>query len=412
LNEFQKFFIKITRGLIWLFIVFSPVFFFNFAIDPYGIFLDLNKKSEMEPNKRYLKLCYILKNPDKYDSFIFGSSRANFIDPVKIPGGKYFNMALANGVPRYHLEDIKLMVRKGIKIKNLLIGIDFLSLLINPEIQENDLSRKHYPVSLVEKFDFYKRYLFFRPDWKTVKLSLSTNGFDRATLLSNGIRVYNNFDSSIELNPEAHVKAEKFQTPRARYSISSDINGALDQVKKLVQFAKEHQINLIFYINPTHHITYLNLNLDNYYEALKKLADLTNFYDFSGLNSVAIDNMSFLENSHFRLKTGDMIIARIFHKDNISLPDDFGRYITRLNVDDEISFHRALLLNYMKATSLKEDTNSCLNFYSLKKTRKKLNCTLDRINGIQIKNPNKPLLITTPWIKIKGYDIAPALKIP
>ena len=37
-----------------------------------------------EPNQHYLKVKYVLNYPDKYDSFLFGSSRVGKIDVNKI----------------------------------------------------------------------------------------------------------------------------------------------------------------------------------------------------------------------------------------------------------------------------------------------------------------------------------------
>jgi hypothetical protein len=358
-----------------------------------------------------MKIRYILNNPDKYDSFIFGSSRVNFIDPVQIPGKAYFNMTYSNGVARDHFKDIRLMHDRGVKIRNLLIGIDFLSLLENPKIQENDLLRKQFPESLNEKFYFYTKYLFFRPDWTVIKLAFSTYGIDRSQLLSNGTLLFNQLDLSIESNPLAHVEKTIFQWPGSIYLYNSDLEVALNEVKKIVNFAKEHQINLILFINPTHHITYLNLNLDNYFEALKKLAKITNFYDFSGLNSVAVDNMKFHENSHFRHVTGNMMIARIFNLGGFNIPDDFGRYITTKNIDDQILFHKSLIKDYLESTSLGEDTSARIELHSMRKLPRKPTLFLDRINETPISSRNNPLLITTPWIKIKGSVIDPLLKI-
>jgi len=352
-TEFHRFFKELSKGLFLLLLIFAPLLFFNIVIDPYGVFLNINKKSRIEPNLRYLKMRHILQNPHKFNSFIFGSSRVNFIDPVKIPGESYYNMSYSNGVPKDHLEDITLMVKNGVKIKNLLIGIDYLSLMENPQIDEKDLLRRPYPESVQKKISFYTSYLFFRPDWKVLKLAVANYGIDRSKQLFNGIIANYKNDSLIKKNPEAYIKANRFLIPYTHYAYNSDIRGALYEIEKLVQFAKKNQIKVIFFINPTHHISYLNINLDDYFEALKRLIDITEFYDFSGLNSIATDNINYNETSHYRFYTGDLIVARIFKNSKIRVPDDFGHYITKPDIDKLISLHQSLLNDYFKVSKIK-----------------------------------------------------------
>ncbi|MFZ4523316.1 MAG: hypothetical protein ACOYNC_16525 [Bacteroidales bacterium] len=408
MNEFPRFFRKLFKGLIILLLIFSPLLIFNIVIDPYGIFLNFNKYIPMEPNKRFIKMRYILRHPKKYHSFIFGSSRVNFINPDNIHDARYFNMTYSNGAPRDHYEDVQIMVRHGVKIKNLLIGVDFLSLLENTEPVENDLLRQGYPVSWGDKFNFYKSYILFRPDKDVIKIAFSKGEIDRSRLLENGTVKATLEDSGIEENIAEHVAARKFFIPFSTYKKHPDTDGALREIANLIRFSRENHINIRFFIQPTHCVTYLNMNLEAYFIALTKLASLTDFDDFSGLNSVAVNSYYFHEASHYRRKTGDLIIARMFGYPAAALPSDFGRRVTALNIRDQIAFHKTLLRNYFNSARLDSGYKAPVDLSTLKRTAGKPAIKVARINGIAFTgNSNQTILITTPWIKIESIATGP-----
>ena len=62
-------------------------------IDPFNVFHPLDiKDNGVEPNKNFIKMTYILNNPDKFDTFIFGSSRVGNIHANNLWGEKAYNM--------------------------------------------------------------------------------------------------------------------------------------------------------------------------------------------------------------------------------------------------------------------------------------------------------------------------------
>ncbi|MEI6697061.1 MAG: hypothetical protein WCO13_13465 [Bacteroidota bacterium] len=364
----------------------------------------------MEPNKRYMKMMFLKRNPNKFDSFIFGSSRANAIDPGRIPNKKYFNMTYSNGMPSQHYEDIQELLRNGFKIKNLLIGIDYSSLLENSEILESDLLRKKYPVSFIEKILFYKAYLLNMPDWEYVKLALKKSTIDRSTLLENGIVNNKMIDSIIDALPLAHLSSVNLSVPSSDYTPNPDIGNNIKQIEKIVQIAKANHINLIVFINPTQSTTYLNFNMDDYLESLKSLSKVTDYYDFSGLNSVAINNMNFYESSHFRKNIGDLIIAKIFNLPKVSIPTDFGRYVTKENVDEDIRLQKQWFEEYSEATSIDQCYQSPIDIKKMIKLNEKPVYSLHSVNELNISSVKQPLLLTTTWFKLNG-DISPSTNL-
>jgi hypothetical protein len=72
---------------------------------------------------------------------------------------------------------------------------------------------------------------------------------------------------------------------------------------------------------------------DDYLNYLKSIAKITDFYDFSGYNSITTNNCNYYETSHYRPHIGELIAGRIFKDKNISIPNDFGTWVTKENVD-------------------------------------------------------------------------------
>ena len=388
-----------------------PLLVFNVVVDPYGVFLNGNKFCQTEPNKRYQKVAYLLEHPGKYDSFIFGSSRANFLSPQKIHEASYFNMTYSNGLPSQHYRDIKILMKNGVKIKNLLIGIDYFSLLDNFEPMENDLLRMAYPITITEKYKFYKAYLLNRPDWNFLKLGLSRNGMDRSGMFVDGTISMAVFDVKIDSAPEAHAKKCYNLTPFSVPAYSgAEINKALDEINNIVKYAKANKIKTTFYINPTYYTSYLNVNLDNYFYALKKLADITDYYDFSGLNSVVVNSFFHYETSHFRHKTGDMMIGRIFDRAESEVPADFGKHVTRANVDAHILYHKSAIADFFASRDLSQEYDSPLNLSGFRKRPEVLKCSVDRINEVGISVIENPWVIQTPWVKMEGRIFGQGIK--
>ena len=65
----KKFLLIVTAGALLL-ALFSACF--CYVIDPFNVMHPLNiRDNGVEPNKNYIKITYILANPEKFDAFLF-----------------------------------------------------------------------------------------------------------------------------------------------------------------------------------------------------------------------------------------------------------------------------------------------------------------------------------------------------
>ena len=58
---------------------FLIVVIYNVIVDPFGVIRGDMENQINAPNERFLKMKYIINNSNKYDSYLFGSSRVGKI---------------------------------------------------------------------------------------------------------------------------------------------------------------------------------------------------------------------------------------------------------------------------------------------------------------------------------------------
>ena len=61
------------------------------------------------------------------------------------------------------------------------------------------------------------------------------------------------------------------------------ITATLRSIRAIVELARSRDIHRITFFNPLHKVTYLNADMEMFSRFKKGLAQITNFYDFSGL---------------------------------------------------------------------------------------------------------------------------------
>ena len=108
----KKFIIKV---LVFLIIVAIIPMTISYVVDPFNVFHALNiRDNGVEPNKNFVKMTYILSNPDKFDSYVFGSSRVGNIHVNNMWGYKAYNMTYSECLPKEILANVRTLVNNSI----------------------------------------------------------------------------------------------------------------------------------------------------------------------------------------------------------------------------------------------------------------------------------------------------------
>lgn len=306
---------------------------------------------KQEPNQNFIKMEYILNNNHKFDSFIFGSSRVGKINPQFIPFDNYYNMTYSEGLPLEHLANIKLLLKNGIEIKNIMLGFDDFSYEVKPEKHLNELLRKpHYLTTINNEnpINYYSSYfmkmispsdisIFIKEYILNMKTNIKVNKYD---IYETGLLIVPEYiEKYIEENKIKHINDPKFL--KSTHYSGNRIKETIQEIKEIISLSTEYNFNLIFFINPIHHTTYLDTNFENFQLFKKELSKVTEFYDFSGLNNITINNYFYYETSHYRTIVGNMIIDTIFNNSK-----NFGILVSKENIEEHLENLREQIKDY------------------------------------------------------------------
>jgi len=337
---------------------------FNLYTDTYGIrwtYCSLILRGEdpavvrtgMELNQHLYKPAYVLAHPGRFDSFLFGSSRAGVIDVAKIPGGRSYNMNYAEGIPPEHLDILKVFLAKGIPVRTVVVALDEFSFRLRRSDHRNQLLRIPHPLVTGESWPtLFARYFLRVPEGFEVtnagrklrgKESLHPFEMDnRGDML-----IWGASEAQIQKDPEGHRRSAVFREDPPAYA-GVYIPETIAVLREMADLAKRHHFRLILFINPIHWRIYLK-NADALLAFKRELAKVAPFYDFSGLGAVTEDNLNYYEMSHYRYAVGDRIIRRIFREDAAGSAEGFGRYVTADNVGEVLAREREATERFVAA---------------------------------------------------------------
>ena len=300
--------------------------------DPYNVMHPLSiRNNGVEPNKNYIKMTYILNNPEKFDSFVFGSSRVGNIHVENIPGERCYNMTYSYGSPDQHLDNIRTFVENKVIPERIYIGVDSLSYTTDPSDSMVGY-RMPYEYLTENPLVFLKTYLDPAVVGRAV-ISVEKKTDESAEAYSECFYEYG-------WNKDYNYKTSyDFSNVKPFIGKSMRINETLDNIAEIVKICNENGIDLVIFTNPLHPSSYeASLELDYLY-FLGELAKITPYYNFSGYNDIVTDNSNFIDNSHYTAEVSDMLIECMCNgkKYDGLYEQGFGMYVTEDNADDFIA---------------------------------------------------------------------------
>lgn len=324
----KKCFIIFLSSVIFFLIMTAGI---NLFLDAYGIFRETYENQVLEPNKNYVKTKHVIDNKEKYNSFLFGSSKVGHIETDFIENTFCYNMCYSEGVPYDWLDTIKSFLENDVHIEMIMLGLDDFSFTIDPSSHQHNLLRIYY--SKLNWYTKFKYYIMRNPfdvyNYKTIMNMIEDRPYFLATddLIRTGI-AYGN-DEYIEANLASHMNDPKFLNGTDFYQLDR-VEETIRDIQDIINLCDEKQIELLIFINPIHEKTYA-LHSDITERAKEELAKVTGYWDFSGNNSVNTNNYYWYETSHYRHNVGRMIIERIFNVDcGVDIPADFGVYVEQI----------------------------------------------------------------------------------
>jgi hypothetical protein len=345
MNKYKKW---IHNIIILNLTVYGLVLTLNYIIDPFEIFNSHFLNYSYQPNERFLKIDFLDKNHNKYNSYLFGSSRIGTTEPEivekYIPDSKFYNFTLSSANLIDNLTHLKYFLRKKYEIKNLYLQIDVDTNLISDKYLASDYLRKYHPnIKNENKIRFYYQYLTILP-LKDLEGKVKINFFEdpqKNTLFdikNNGTWHRNYLEKLIVRDPKSYIASEPTLTENKVHRTVKGIYAKenLDALKEIVELCKTNNIKLIVFTTPYNYNLLNTIDTDDYSSFLKEVSKLTEFWDFSGYNSITLDNTNYYEASHYRPKVSKLIAARIFNDKSVKIPSDFGTLVTNDNLNQHL----------------------------------------------------------------------------
>lgn len=323
----KKFIIKLI-----LFVIIAGILpvAFCVSVDPYNVFHPYELQSnQVEPNKNYIKMKYILSQPDLFDSYIFGSSRVGNLHTEANWSEKCYNMTYSEGLPKEALDNIRTMVQHGIIPQKIYLGVDSLSYTLDPKDHLTKGINAPYEYSRTNPVDFWSLY------------------FDPAVVFEAAMTVMTNENTDVLYTSEVFYKygwnidygaGSTYDFENAQPSIGNinRMTEVLDEIQQIVNLCEENDIQLIVFTNPMHYVTYEASLEKGYTEFLYELAQITPFYNFSGYNNLTIDSSNYTDTSHYKPELADLM-REVLCYDAYLYPyhdQGFGVWVTKENVQD------------------------------------------------------------------------------
>jgi hypothetical protein len=278
--------------------------------DTYSILHPNNTHFYDEPNRNFLKVEYILAHPKKYNGFIFGSSRVGAILPSHVKGANFYNMTYSEGIPHEHLINLRLFIKHGVKIKKILLGLDEFSYQVSFAQHQQRWLNKAHPLATESSWIEFYRFYFFRLPTKHDKAQFIKKLTHPNQTITMDLTNQNQFYSIFLKQMPSFNDNDPIYLKPTHYS-GNTLNETLEDIQSIVDLCKEYHIELTIFINPIHHTTYQDTNKQLLYQFKRSLAIITPYYDFSGPNTITVNNRNFVDTSHYTINIGTFILKEL-----------------------------------------------------------------------------------------------------
>ncbi len=361
--NFKRYVILFTATVAGLMALLAGI---NILVDPYGMFAlvriaGFNASETRMSYGRALKSIQVCR--DEYDVLLVGSSRIMFglnHRSAALAGHKAYNA----GVYSLTLEELGPTTEYAaacLPLNRVIIGLDFEAFVVDQDLGK-DFARSAFAGQ-----GSLRTILGMILSHKMLKDSLGTirdNMAGKVPLYrGHGFFDYPKTDIPFQRRIEANLRrmVAKFKRVSTRRYDPGDMAVISRAIERLD--AETERVDI--FIQPVHAIRmelYWRLGYSADYAAwLKDIADLVEtlnrkarrkrnvrLWNFSGFNSITsapalADGTAaghwYFEDSHYRPRTGDLILARIMGvaPERVPVPRDFGSLVTPLNVDAEFA---------------------------------------------------------------------------
>ena len=341
----------------------SLIALLNIFIDPYKvmnspIIVGINKvKPELNNHVRLFKAIEITRLETKM--IVLGSSRSEIgLNPNHPALSNYqpsYNLAITGANMYEVMRYFQHAIANQPNLKEIILGIDFF--MFNrfsknkPDFKENRLETTW--LTLQDAFEVMFSLSALTASIETInynKMEPNAIGYFHP----NGMRDTKYYKSVIYQNqPSKTIFAKILQEFLHRpdlyktYQLSDE---RLNNLKTIISTCQERGIKLTILISPSHASQWEAIRVANLWPVFeqwkREVVKMAPVWDFSGYNSITTEPISnnmknYLDSSHYSKDVGDLILNRIFHYHEETVPADFGVLLTSANIESHLEKIRA-----------------------------------------------------------------------
>ncbi|WHH57503.1 hypothetical protein [Petroclostridium sp. X23] len=330
----------------------------NYLIDPYNVFKTPTvngfnlKKIE---TKEYLMKAreIVLYKPD---IIFLGSSRTrNGLDPsyyFESTGERAYNCGLSSAGIYEQMRYLEYALLNNNSLKKVIVGVDFAA--FNELKNDNKkFDEKQLNSSFFAKDDMIRILLTKQSIKDSIHVlldnSMNENKYTANKYLQNGSAN----EEEIILQSEKMMKQGKnrffehlkdYLKEEGNYGKFALSKQKISYFEKIISICEENSIELTVLIHPAHALQWEGIKKaglwSEFEEWKKEIVNIYPVWDFSGYNSITTsppDNfINYTDQSHYRKKIGNYVFNRILHVNEESIPDDFGVFLTKDNMQEHL----------------------------------------------------------------------------
>ena len=271
-----------------------------------------------DPNKNFIKTQYVIHNPQKFNAFIFGSSRIGNIPPDRLPKEtgstplRWYNMTYSIGIPAEHSQTIRTLLKNGVGIRMVLLGFDNYAMYTSAEQHKRQLLRIPFQIYEKSPFLFYFPYIRNIPALSIIR---EVNRYNAAEM-EEGSRLFYDFGvypANLDFSLTEDPQMERYASSHGGEQFTQ--KDAYKDIEEIARLCRENGIELILFTNPIYGTTYRDAVENGYFDFLRSVAGVAEFYNFSALNNYTTNPRYYFESSHYRPVLGLLVEKALFGTD-------------------------------------------------------------------------------------------------
>lgn len=327
----------------------------NFTADPYNIFktFRIKKFNLLKPcetkQQRITKIPQLKLYKNNIDILYVGSSKTdwwlNTDYHSKLSGKNVYSMALSSS----SLQESIIMAKNSIflhpEIKKIYFGIDFFS-----------FAQGYYDTAV--DVDLIKEKNLTKTELLPLLISLDTINYSIQTIITN--------IKSATPTAQADSSSCSVNNPKAEYYFKQTIKkykkeyygnyklnkNAFSALKDFNNFAKQNNVEVVFFVTPSHIADLINIynnNIwDDYKTFKKELANMFDYYDLASINKYNTEPVNsqikyFRDAVHATYLLGEKFALNFY-----TTPNDSAVLITKKNINSYLQNEDIKLKNYLQ----------------------------------------------------------------